>query len=122
MLMGCAVVEKHLEMAQPTKTKHFYKLDLLDLEYTSNLFLRLAVCNLQLDSALLMCLLYTLISDHSDPYKFCFYCPATHVTSRVLQPKSVNKCYRGRHTFISLHCNGFMSLCKYDLSCTSVGV
>ena len=57
MLMGCAVVEKHLEMAQPTKTKHFYKLDLLDLEYTSNLFLRLAVCNLQLDSALLMCLL-----------------------------------------------------------------
>ena len=28
---------------------------------------------------------------------------ATHVTSQVLQPKSVNKWYRGRHTFISVH-------------------
>ena len=40
---------------------------------------------------------------HSDPDKFCFYCPATHVMSQVLQPKSVNKWYRGRHTFISLY-------------------
>ena len=39
--------------------------------------------------------LWTLISYHSDPYKFCFYCPATRVTSQVLQPKSVNKWYRG---------------------------
>ena len=31
----------------------------------------------------------------SDPYKFCFYCSATHVTSQVLQPKSVNKRYEG---------------------------
>ena len=29
---------------------------------------------------------------------------ATHVTSQVLQPKSVKKWYRGRHTFISLYC------------------
>ena len=49
--------------------------------------------------------LLTLISDPSDPYKFCFYCPATHVTSQVLQPKSVHKHYRGRHTFISLYCD-----------------
>ena len=34
--------------------------------------------------------------------QFWFYCPATlHVTSQVLQPESVNKWYRGRHTFIS---------------------
>ena len=46
--------------------------------------------------------LWTLISDHSDTYKFWFYCPATHVTSQVLQPASVNKRYRGRHPFISL--------------------
>ena len=39
--------------------------------------------------------LYTLISNLSDPYKFCFYCSATHVTSQVSQPKSVNKRYRG---------------------------
>ena len=37
----------------------------------------------------------TLISVLSDPYKFCFYCSATHVMSQVLQPKSVNKRYRG---------------------------
>ena len=42
-------------------------------------------------------------SDQSDPYKFCFYCSETHVTSQVLQPKSVNKWYRGRHTVISVH-------------------
>ena len=49
-------------------------------------------------------LVTVLISDHSDPYKFCFYCSATlHVTSQVLQPKSVNKRYRGHHTFISLY-------------------
>ena len=29
--------------------------------------------------------------------------PATHVTSQVLQHKSVHKRYRGRHTFISLY-------------------
>ena len=30
----------------------------------------------------------TLISDLSDPYKFCFYCSATlHVMSQLLQPK-----------------------------------
>ena len=46
--------------------------------------------------------LLTLISDHRDPYKFWFYCPAQHVTSQVLQTESVNKRYRGRHTFISL--------------------
>jgi len=45
--------------------------------------------------------LLTLISDHSDPYKFWFYCPATHVTSQVLQTESINKRYRGHHTFIS---------------------
>ena len=28
------------------------------------------------------------------PYKFCLYCSTTHVTSQVLQPKSVNKRYR----------------------------
>ena len=44
---------------------------------------------------------WTLISD---PYKFCFYCSATHVKSQVLQPKLVNKCYRGRHMVISVHC------------------
>ena len=37
----------------------------------------------------------TLISDHNDPYKFCFYCPATHVMYEVLLPKSVNKWYIG---------------------------
>ena len=50
---------------------------------------------------------WTLISDPSDPYKFCFYCLATHVTSQVLQPKSVHKRYRGRHTFISLYWANF---------------
>ena len=35
--------------------------------------------------------LWTLISDHSNPYKFLFYCPPTHVMSQVLQPESVNK-------------------------------
>ena len=39
--------------------------------------------------------IWTLISDLSDHYKFCFYCSATHVTSQVLQPKSVNKLNRG---------------------------
>ena len=38
----------------------------------------------------------TLISECSDPYS-----SATHVTSQVLQPKSVNK-VRGRHTLISV--------------------
>ena len=48
--------------------------------------------------------LWTLISDRSDPYKFCFYCYATtYMTSQVLQPKSVNKWYRGHHTFFSVH-------------------
>ena len=46
---------------------------------------------------------WTLISDRRDPYKFCFYCSATHMTSQVLQPKTVNKWYRGRHTVISVH-------------------
>ena len=50
---------------------------------------------------------WTLIIDLSDPYKFCFYCSATHVTSQVLQPKSVNKWYRGRHTVISVHLKRF---------------
>ena len=56
--------------------------------------------------------LLTLISNLSNPYKFCFYCSATHVMSQVLQPKLVNKGYRGRHTFISVHsycCTGFMT-------------
>ena len=44
----------------------------------------------------------TLIRDHSDPYS-CFYCSTTPVISQVLQPKSLNKWYRGRHSFISLH-------------------
>ena len=47
-------------------------------------------------------------TDRSNPYKFCFYCSATHVTSQVLQPKLVNKRYRGRHTVISVH----RTLCK----------
>ena len=34
-------------------------------------------------------ILWTLICDCSNPYKFCFYCSATHVTSQVLHPKSV---------------------------------
>ena len=37
------------------------------------------------------------------PISFIFYCSATHVTSQVLQPKTVNKRYRGQHTFISVH-------------------
>ena len=44
---------------------------------------------------------WTLKSNCSDPYKFCFYCSATHVMSQVMQAKSVKKCYRVRHTFIS---------------------
>ena len=39
------------------------------------------------------------------PISFVFYCSATHVTSQVLQPKTVNKRYRGQHTFISVHCD-----------------
>ena len=35
--------------------------------------------------------------------QYCFYCFATHVTSQVLQHKSVNKQYRGRHMVISVH-------------------
>ena len=31
------------------------------------------------------CCIETLISACRDPYKFCLYCPATHVTSQVLQ-------------------------------------
>ena len=38
-----------------------------------------------------------------DPYKYCFYCSATHVTSQGLKSKSVNKWYRGPHTFNSVH-------------------
>ena len=34
-----------------------------------------------------------------------YYCSATQMTSQVLQPKLVNKRYRGRHTFISLNCS-----------------
>ena len=37
------------------------------------------------------------------PIPFVFYCSATHVTSQVLQPEAVNKRYRGRHTFSSVH-------------------
>ena len=47
---------------------------------------------------------WTLISDHSNHLPNFFYCTATYVTSQVLQPKSVNKLYRGRHTFISFNC------------------
>ena len=36
------------------------------------------------------------------PISFVFYCSATHVTSQALQPKTVNKRYRGQHTFISV--------------------
>ena len=32
-------------------------------------------------------------------YHLFFYCSATHVTSQVLQPKTVNKRYKGQHTF-----------------------
>ena len=39
------------------------------------------------------------------PISFVFYRSATHVTSQVLQPKTVNKRYRGQHTFISVHCD-----------------
>ena len=38
-----------------------------------------------------------------DLYNCCFYCSATRATTQVLQPKSVNKRYRGRHMFISVH-------------------
>ena len=37
------------------------------------------------------------------PISFVFYCSATHVTSQVLQPKTLNKRYRGQHTLISVH-------------------
>ena len=37
------------------------------------------------------------------PISFIFYGSATPVTSQVLQPKTVNKRYRGQHTFISVH-------------------
>ena len=37
------------------------------------------------------------------PIPFVFYCSATHVTSQVLQPKTVNKRYRGSYTFSSVH-------------------
>ena len=47
---------------------------------------------------------WTLISDHSNHLPNFFYCFATYVTSQVFQPKSVNKLYRGRHTFISVNC------------------
>ena len=43
------------------------------------------------------------MSDSRNPYKFCFYCPATHVTLQVLQAKPVNKWYRGSHAVISVH-------------------
>ena len=56
--------------------------------------------------------LWTLISDRRDPYKFCFYCSATHMTSQVLQPKTVNKWYRGRHTVISVHSPKLISASK----------
>ena len=36
------------------------------------------------------------------PISFAFYCSATHVMSQVLQPKTVNKRYRGRRTFSSV--------------------
>ena len=40
----------------------------------------------------------------SSTYKFRFYCSATlHVTSQVLQPKSLDKLYRRRQPFISGH-------------------
>ena len=47
-------------------------------------------------------LVLTLISTCRNPYKFCFYCPATHVMSQVLQAKTVNKWYRGSHAVIRL--------------------
>ena len=47
--------------------------------------------------------LQRLISDHCAIYNFCFYCSATHMTPQVLQPKLLNKRYRGCHTFISLY-------------------
>ena len=36
------------------------------------------------------------------PLSFAFYCSATHVMSQGLQPKTVNKRYRGRRTFSSV--------------------
>ena len=44
------------------------------------------------------------------PIPFVFYCSVTHVMSQVLQPKTVNKRYRGRHTFISVHMQWGMAL------------
>ena len=35
----------------------------------------------------------------ASPYTICFYCSATHVTLQVLQPKTVNKRYRGQQMF-----------------------
>ena len=49
------------------------------------------------------CKIEPLISAYRDPFKLCFYCPATHVTLQVLQAKTVNKWYRGSHTVISVH-------------------
>ena len=46
---------------------------------------------------------WTIKNRPMDPYKYCFYCSATHVTSQGLKSKSVNKWYRGPHTFNSVH-------------------
>ena len=84
-------------------SKHKYKhMSILSLCVYYNLYVYTTISMCILQSLWLG--IWTLISDPSDPYKFCFYCPATHVTSQVLQPKSVHKRYRGRHTFISLYC------------------
>ena len=54
----------------------------------------------------------TLISACHDPYKFCFYCSATHVTLQVLQAKPVNKWYRGSHAVFSVY-NACYNVCPF---------
>ena len=51
----------------------------------------------------LLCL-WTLLSVRRPLYHLLFYCSAARVTSQVLQLKTVNKRYRGRNTFSSVHC------------------
>ena len=63
------------------------------------------------------CCIETLISACRDPYKFCLYCPATHVTSQVLQAKTVNKWYRGSHAVISVHNKLFSSFVSFKYLC-----
>ena len=47
--------------------------------------------------------LWTLIRNCSVLYKLCFYSYATYVKLHVFLAKPVKKCYKGCHSFISVH-------------------